>query len=142
MSADSCAVGTFAFQPLPQQLDSSRDAAIFPAMSRTELKSLVDGCTRAGAFWRIIVPIARVNVIVAAALGFIMAYGDLAYGLALMSDQRIQPATVALYGFVGAEYADWQNVMAFAAIFVTPIVLAFLALQKQIVRGLTAGAIK
>ncbi len=107
-----------------------------------EEASRVDGCTRVGAFWRVVVPIARVNVIVAAALAFIMAYGDLAYGLALMSEQRIQPATVALYGFVGAEYADWQNVMAFAAIFVTPIVLAFLALQKQIVRGLTAGAIK
>jgi len=102
----------------------------------------VDGCTRAGAFWRIVLPIARVNLVVAAALAFIMAYGDLAYGLALTSEQRIQPATVALYGFVGAEYADWQNVMAFASIFVAPILIAFLLLQRQIVRGLTAGALK
>lgn len=102
----------------------------------------VDGCTRVTAFWRIVFPIARVNVLVAAALAFIMAYGDLAYGLALMSDQKIQPATVALYGFVGAEYADWQNVMAFASLFVTPIIIAFLILQRQIVRGLTAGAVK
>jgi multiple sugar transport system permease protein len=102
----------------------------------------VDGCTRAGAFLRIVLPIARVNLVVAAALAFIMAYGDLAYGLALTSDQRIQPATVALYGFVGAEYADWQNVMAFASIFVAPILIAFLLLQRQIVRGLTAGALK
>jgi multiple sugar transport system permease protein len=102
----------------------------------------VDGCTRVTAFWRIVLPIARVNVVVAAALAFIMAYGDLAYGLALMSDQAIQPATVALYGFVGAEYADWQNVMAFAGVFVLPVIVIFLLLQRQIVRGLTAGAVK
>jgi multiple sugar transport system permease protein len=102
----------------------------------------VDGCTRVSAFIRVVFPLARINVLVAGALAFIMAYGDLAYGLALISQQSIQPASVILYGFVGGEYSDWQNVMAFAAVFVTPIIVAFLMLQRQIVRGLTAGAIK
>ena len=102
----------------------------------------VDGCTRLSAFLRVTLPVARGPVLVAAALGFIMAYGDFAYGLALIQSPAIQPATVILYGFVGGEYADWQNVMAFSAIFVTPIVLPFLLLQRQIVRGLTAGALK
>ncbi len=102
----------------------------------------VDGCTRFAAFRRVTLPVARGPVLVAGALCFILAWGDFAYGLALIQSAELQPATVILYGFVGGEFADWQNVMAFSALFVTPILLPFLLLQRQIVRGLTAGAIK
>lgn len=102
----------------------------------------VDGCTRLAAFRRVTLPVARGPVLVAAAICFILAWGDFAYGVALIQSAELQPATVILYSFVGGEFADWQNVMAFSALFVTPILLPFLLLQRQIVRGLTAGAIK
>jgi hypothetical protein len=60
------------------------------------------------------------------------------YALALLSRQELQPATVGIYSFVGAEYADWNRVMAFSSVFVVPI----LVLQRRIVVGLTAGALK
>ncbi|HKX10406.1 MAG TPA: hypothetical protein VJN67_19560 [Stellaceae bacterium] len=53
-----------------------------------------------------------------------------------------QPATVGIYSFLGAEYADWHRVMAFASIFVLPILALFIALQNRIVAALTAGALK
>jgi multiple sugar transport system permease protein len=47
-----------------------------------------------------------------------------------------------IYGFIGAEFADWHRVMAFASIYVLPILALFLLLQNKIVSGLTAGALK
>lgn len=49
---------------------------------------------------------------------------------------------MAIYGFIGAELADWHLVMAFASIFVLPVLVMILVLQRQIVAGLTAGALK
>jgi len=102
----------------------------------------VDGCSRVMAFFKVILPLARSGVIVAAALSFIMTWGDLVYSISFLTSKSLQPATVGLYSFVGAEYADWNNVMAFASVFVTPVILAFLLLQRQIIRGITAGALK
>ena len=45
-------------------------------------------------------------------------------------------------GFVGADYSDWGNAMAFASVFVTPVIIVFVLLQRRIVSGLTAGALK
>jgi multiple sugar transport system permease protein len=49
---------------------------------------------------------------------------------------------IGIYGFVGAEYAYSHRVIAFSSIFVLPILVLFLLLQKRIVAGLTAGALK
>ena len=69
-------------------------------------------------------------------------FGQFVYALTLLSKQEMQPATVGIYSFVGAEYADWHRVMAFSSVFVLPILVLFLLLQRRIVAGLTAGALK
>ena len=107
-----------------------------------EEASLVDGCNRFQTFWRIVLPIMHIPLIVVGALSFVQAYGQFVYALTLLSSQELQPATVGIYSFVGAEYADWHRVMAFSTVFVVPILLLFLVLQRRIVAGLTAGALK
>jgi multiple sugar transport system permease protein len=107
-----------------------------------EEASRVDGCNQFQTFWRIVLPIMRVPLVVVGALTFVQAYGQFVYALTLLSEQELQPATVGIYSFVGAEYADWHRVMAFSSIFVLPILVVFLLLQRQIVSGLTAGALK
>ena len=107
-----------------------------------EEAALVDGCNRLKVFWLIVLPLMRIPLIVVGALSFVQAYGQFVYPLTLLSQQELQPATVGIYGFVGAEYADWHRVMAFSSIFVLPILVLFLLLQKRIVAGLTAGALK
>ncbi len=84
----------------------------------------------------------RVGLVVVGAISFVQACGDFVYPLTLLSAQELPPATVGIYSFVGAEYADWHRVMAFASIFVLPILLLFVALQNKIVAGLTAGALE
>ncbi|MBI1773920.1 MAG: carbohydrate ABC transporter permease [Proteobacteria bacterium] len=107
-----------------------------------EEASFVDGCTRFQAFWRIVLPLMRVALIVVGTVTFVRAYGQFVYALTFLSQQELQPATVGIYSFVGAEYADWHKVMAFSSIFVLPILVVFLLLQEKIVAGLTAGALK
>jgi multiple sugar transport system permease protein len=107
-----------------------------------EEASFVDGCTPLQTFLRIVMPIMRVPLIVVGTLSFVQAYGQFVYAFTLLTKQELQPATVGIYSFVGAEYADWHRVMAFSSIFVLPILIAFLIFQRHIVAGLTAGALK
>jgi multiple sugar transport system permease protein len=107
-----------------------------------EEASLVDGCGSFQAFRLIVLPLMRIPLMVVCALSFVQAYGQFVYALTLLSRQDLQPATVGIYSFVGAEYADWNRVMAFSSVFVVPILILFLALQRRIVAGLTAGALK
>jgi len=107
-----------------------------------EEASRVDGCTTLQTFCRIVLPIMRVPLIVVGVLSFVQAYGQFVYPLTLLSQQALQPATVGIYSFIGAEYADWDRVMAFASIFALPVLAVFLLLQRHIVAGLTTGALK
>lgn len=102
----------------------------------------VDGCTRFSALWRVMLPVARTGILVAGIIVFLLAYGDFVYPLTLLNRPALQPATVGLFSFIGAEYSDWNNIMAFACVFITPAIAVFLVMQRQIVAGLTAGALK
>jgi multiple sugar transport system permease protein len=102
----------------------------------------VDGCSRLMAFIKVTLPLAHVGYIVVGSLVFLQAYGEFVYPVSLMNKQSMQPATVGLYGFVGADYSDWGNAMAFATVMVLPVLIIFVALQKRIVSGLTSGALK
>jgi multiple sugar transport system permease protein len=107
-----------------------------------EEASRVDGCNTLQTFLRIVLPVMRVPLMVVAVLTFVQAYGQFVYPLTLLSKQELQPATVGIYSFIGAEYADWDHVMAFASVFALPVLILFLLLQRKIVAGLTTGALK
>lgn len=102
----------------------------------------VDGYGVWGSFWRVVLPAARNGLIVVGVIAFIQAFGEFVYPLAFTTKSELHPATVGLYGFIGAEYADWHRVMAFATVFTLPVLVLFLILQQKIVSGLTAGAVK
>ena len=102
----------------------------------------VDGCSRLSALYRIILPGARTGIAVVSLLVFMMAYGDYVYSAALLQRVTMQPATVGLYGEIGTEQSDWNIIMAFAALFVTPILVLFVSMQRLVVKGLMSGSIK
>jgi multiple sugar transport system permease protein len=89
-----------------------------------------------------VLPLMRVPLMVIAAITFAQAYGQFVYPLTLLSAHDLQPGTVGIFGFIGAEVADWHKVMAFSSLFVLPILALFLVLQNKIVSGITAGALK
>lgn len=107
-----------------------------------EEAALVDGNSRIGAFLSIIVPLARNGIMVSSVLIFLQSFGEYVYSRSLISERALQPATVGLQSFMGPNSSDWAGVMTYSAIYITPILIVFVLLQRKIVSGLTSGALK
>ena len=107
-----------------------------------EEAALVDGNSRVGAFFNIVLPLARNGILVCAILTFMSSFGEYIYSKSIIQSPALQPASVGLSGFLGPNSTDWSSIMAYSAIYVTPILLAFVILQRRIVSGLTSGALK
>ncbi|MCQ2006189.1 carbohydrate ABC transporter permease [Rhizobium sp. NRK18] len=107
-----------------------------------EESALVDGNSRVGAFFFIVLPLARNGILVCAILTFMQAFGEYIYSKSIIQDPLFQPASVGLSAFLGPNSSDWSSIMAYSAIYVTPILAIFVILQRRIVSGLTSGALK
>ncbi|HZO75202.1 MAG TPA: carbohydrate ABC transporter permease [Ktedonobacteraceae bacterium] len=102
----------------------------------------VDGASRLQALWHVIVPLTAPGVFAAAILSFIAVWNDFLFGLTLTTDESAQPVTVGITRF-NSEHVIAYGQLAAAAIIVTvPLVIMVLILQRRIVAGLTAGAVK
>ncbi len=102
----------------------------------------VDGCTTFTAFLRIALPVSVPGIVTVVAITFLQAWGEFVFGLALATQERMQPVTVVLAGLNSAFGTRWNDVMAVSAVVALPILLAFVFLQRFIVAGLTEGATK
>ncbi len=102
----------------------------------------IDGCNPVSSFFRIMLPIAKPGVIVAAVFSFVYAWGDLIYGITFMTDPNMRPITSNIYNYVQQYQTLWNATMAFGLVAIFPIVLIFIFMQKYIVSGLTNGAVK
>lgn len=107
-----------------------------------EEAALVDGNSRFGAFFHIALPLARNGILVSAILIFMQAFGEFVYSKSIIQAIEYQPASVGLNSFMGPNTNEWNNIMAFATMYVTPILALFVLLQRRIVSGLTSGALK
>lgn len=107
-----------------------------------EEAALVDGNSRVGAFFSIVLPLARNGILVCAILTFMGSFGEYIYSKSIIQSPALQPASVGLSGFLGPNSSDWNSIMAYSAIYVTPILAIFVILQRRIVSGLTSGALK
>jgi multiple sugar transport system permease protein len=107
-----------------------------------EEAALVDGNSRIGAFFRIVLPLARNGILVCSILIFMHAFGEYIYSKSFIPEARLQPASVGLSGFLGPNTNDWKSIMVYSSIYVTPILAIFVLLQRRIIAGLTSGALK
>ncbi|MBL1421838.1 MAG: carbohydrate ABC transporter permease [Alphaproteobacteria bacterium] len=107
-----------------------------------EEAALVDGNSRLGAFCNIVLPLARNGILVSAILIFMQAFGEFVYSKSMIQTSELQPASVGLNSFMGPNTNEWNKIMAFAMMYVMPILGIFILLQRRIVAGLTSGALK
>ena len=107
-----------------------------------EEAALVDGNSRIGAFFHIVLPLARNGILVSAILIYMQAFGEFVYSKTFIADAIYQPASVGLNTFMGPNTVEWDKIMAYSSIYVTPILAIFVLLQRKIVSGLTSGALK
>jgi multiple sugar transport system permease protein len=102
----------------------------------------VDGCTRAGAIVRVVLPLARPGVAATAVLIAISSWNEFLFALMLTTSQGIRTWPVGLQLMVGEYQLPWGLLTAGGIISIAPIVLFFALVQRALVRGLTLGAIK
>lgn len=104
----------------------------------------VEGTTRLGALFRVIVPLSAPGVATAGVLTFIAVYNEFFFGF-LMNDGQAQNWAPIVWGILGyqGQYTQFYNLMAAASIVgVLPVVIIVVIAQEKIVSGLTAGALK
>jgi multiple sugar transport system permease protein len=123
----STLVLTAFFQGIPEDLESA---------------AMIDGCSRFGALWRVIVPLAAPGVVTAAILAFVNSWNEFLLALTFNSapDMKTVPVGVMLYQ--GEFTFPWPLISAAIIITIIPIVVLILIFQRRIISGLTAGGVK
>lgn len=116
------------FQGLPRELEEA---------------ALVDGCSPFGAFRRILLPLTLPGLAATALYAFVVAWNDYQYALILTSSDRaktIQLGLSELLTFFGQ--TNWGGIMASGVLTTLPVVVIFMLIQRVLVQGITAGALK
>jgi ABC-type glycerol-3-phosphate transport system permease component len=107
-----------------------------------EQAAMIDGATRVGAMFRVILPIAGPGLVATGTLSFIAAWNEFMLALTFMNEEDRKTLPLVLQSFVGRGDTDWGAVMATSVIYTLPVVLFFLVLRKRLMLGMTAGAVK
>ncbi|MEM9429086.1 MAG: carbohydrate ABC transporter permease [Pseudomonadota bacterium] len=105
--------------------------------------AMVDGCSRFQAFWHVIIPVMWPGVITTGLFSFLLAYNDFAVTSMLLSEQN-ETMIPAIASFLGTTQVEGNVMFAVAAVVsaTAPLFVLVLFFQRQIVSGLTAGAVK
>ena len=107
-----------------------------------EEAAIIDGCGAFKTFMHIMVPVCYPGIVTATAMALFMAWGDMVFSLTFLNKDMLKTLPLILYKAMGELGVRWEVLMAYATIVVAPIVILFVALQRHIVSGLTAGAVK
>lgn len=114
----------------------------FDAIPRElEEAACIDGSTQCGAFFRVSLRLSTPGIITASLLAFIFSWNNFMFSFALSGRETIT-LPVAVFNFVSYAYIDWGGLMAASVLITLPIIILSLCLQKYIISGLTAGAVK
>jgi multiple sugar transport system permease protein len=115
------------FESIPEELEES---------------AMIDGATRFGAFWRIVLPLAAPGVLAAALYAFTQAWNEFLYALVFITDVKLRTLPVGLSTFITGDVYGWGYLMAGAVLTTLPVIAAYMYLQRYMVEGLTAGGVK
>ncbi len=118
-------------------------AAFFQSVPvELEEAARLDGCSRLGILWRVVMPIAVPGLVSTAMFVFLLAWDEFFYALIFTSTLAAKTVPVAISEFVGRYVVNITGMMAGGIIAAAPPVILGLAFQRYIVSGMTAGAVK
>jgi len=104
--------------------------------------AMVDGCSRMGIFFRIILPVVAPGLVATILFGFLLAWGDLLWALCITSSEPMITVTLGIARTVGEFRIIWPMLMAGSLVGGMPAIILYIFLQRLLVQGLTAGAVK
>jgi raffinose/stachyose/melibiose transport system permease protein len=102
---------------------------------------MLDGATRIGFFWRIVLPLSGPGLVTVGVLAFVASWNSYLLPLLILSDPSVQTLPLGVASFSSEHAQDTAGVLAFTTLAMIPALVFFLAVQKRIVNGLQ-GAVK
>ncbi|NUS44459.1 MAG: carbohydrate ABC transporter permease [Mycobacteriaceae bacterium] len=102
----------------------------------------LDGLDRRQVLLRISLPLVWPGIVTAAIFTMVSCWNEYAASLVILSSPKNQPLSVALTKFVGQYDTAWQYVFAISTISIVPVVILFALIERRLVAGMTAGAVK
>jgi N,N'-diacetylchitobiose transport system permease protein len=102
----------------------------------------IDGASRFTTFWRVLFPLVAPGLVATSIFSFITAWNEFVFALTLINDQGTYTMPVALRYFVSQRSVDWGGIMAASTLMTIPVIIFFLLVQRRMVSGLVAGAVK
>jgi len=115
------------FDDLPKELEDS---------------AAIDGCGRFRIYWHIALPLARPALAVLAIFNILAVWNEYLLAMLVLSSKELMPLQRGLMVFQGAHITQYPLLMAGIVITVLPVLIVYLLLQKHIIKGITAGAVK
>jgi multiple sugar transport system permease protein len=115
------------FESIPEELEEA---------------AMIDGATRFGAFWRVVLPLAAPGVLAAGLYAFTQAWNEFLYALVFITDVKLRTLPVGLSTFITGDVYGWGYLMSGAVLTTLPVIAAYMYLQRYMVEGLTAGGVK
>ncbi len=107
-----------------------------------EESAIIDNCPRFSVLTMIILPLIMPSIAAAAVVSFFAGWNEFLFASTFLMDRTLWPASVGLASFVGQYETPMSAVLGAALVFSTPAIVFFLLIQRKIVAGLTAGAVK
>lgn len=104
--------------------------------------ALIDGCSRLKVLVKIIIPINIPPIIATGAYAFIVAWSELLFAIILTSSRKMRLLTVAISVLLGEHSFKWPEMMAMSMLSFIPLAIAWIFIQKYVIEGMTAGAMK
>jgi raffinose/stachyose/melibiose transport system permease protein len=115
------------FSSLPPELDEA---------------AAMDGCSLIGFFWRILLPLMRPALATVAVLTMVGSWNNFFLPLLVLNSEMLYTLPLGIQQFQGQFGTDWSRVLAFVTLALVPTIGFYLVAERQIVAGLTAGAVK
>lgn len=102
----------------------------------------IDGCSALGALTRVVLPLAVPGIAATGVLAMLAAWNEFVFAILFLRDKELWPITVAIANFGGEFYTAWGSMAAAAVVASIPPVVGFVLIQRHLIGGLLAGAVR
>ncbi len=104
--------------------------------------AMIDGCSRTSAFLRVILPLSAPGLVATAIFSFLVAWNEFLFAVVLTSTPDMYLVTVGIASNIGQFRIQWNDLMAASVLATLPTIILYAFLERYLVQGLTAGAVK
>jgi len=104
--------------------------------------AVIDGCSSLGAFTRVVLPLSLPGLVATAIFSFLVAWNEYLFAVVLATRENMYVVTVGIASNIGQFRIQWNELMAGAVLATVPTIILYSLLERHLVRGLSAGAVK